>query len=78
MIPGQQEGVTPAARGGQEGRRGILRALLPATMRIQCLPGEPDNVGLKWIVGTGPQTAALQQSGDCMFTVSWGNGNRVL
>ena len=54
MIPGQQEGVTPAARGGQEGRRGILRALLPATMRIQCLPGEPDNVGLKWIVGTGP------------------------
>lgn len=48
-------------RAGQEGRKGVLRALLPATVQIQCLPGEPDNVGLECIVGTGPQTTALQQ-----------------
>lgn len=56
MIPGQQEDVIQLP--GQ-GRRGVLRALLPATMPI--LPREPDNVGLEYTVGTGRQTAALQK-----------------
>ena len=55
MISGQQEGVTPAARAGQEGRKGALQALLPATVRIQCLPREPDNVGWSALLELAPR-----------------------